>query len=54
MAALAAKSYITTGQAAFALHEMAILQIHQVKAHRELHQGSSEPEMMQELHTATN
>ncbi len=44
-AALAAKAYSAAGQAASALHAMAILQVHQAKVH---------PGLMQELRTATD
>ncbi|MGL4480260.1 MAG: hypothetical protein ACRCVK_18825 [Aeromonas veronii] len=53
-AALAAKAYSTAGQAASALHAMAILQVHQAKALKELHKGSSDPGLLQELRTATD
>lgn len=39
-AALAAKAYHATGQAASALYAIVILQVHQVKALKELHEGS--------------
>ncbi len=53
-AALAAKAYSAAGQAASALHAMAILQVHQAKALKEMHEGSSNPGLMQELRTATD
>lgn len=37
-----------------ALHAMAILQVYQTRALKELHKGSSDPELMLELHSATN
>ncbi|KAL0195227.1 hypothetical protein M9458_008799, partial [Cirrhinus mrigala] len=40
--------------AASALHAMAILQVHQAKALKQLHQGGSDPRLMQELRTATD
>lgn len=40
-------------QAASALHAMAILQVHQVRALKELHKGRSDPRLMQELPSAT-
>ncbi|KAI2646019.1 ORF V: Enzymatic polyprotein [Labeo rohita] len=52
--ALAAKAYSAAGQAASALHAMAILQVHQAKALKQLHQGGSDPRLMQELRTATD
>ncbi len=33
---------------------MAILQVHQAKALKQVHEGSTEPGLMQELHTATD
>ncbi len=52
-AALAAKAYSAAGQAASALHAMAILQVHQAKALKQVHEGSTDPGLMQELRTAT-
>ncbi|KAL0150903.1 hypothetical protein M9458_053822 [Cirrhinus mrigala] len=52
--ALAAKAYGAAGQAASALHAMAILQDHQVKTLKQLHEGSSDSEVMQELRSATD
>ncbi|XP_051564714.1 uncharacterized protein LOC127447139 [Myxocyprinus asiaticus] len=42
-----------SGQAASALHAMALLQVHQAKALKELHVGSSDTGLMQELCLAT-
>ncbi len=42
-AALAAKAYSAVGQAASALHAMAILHVHQAKALKEMHEGSFDP-----------
>ncbi len=42
-AALAAKAYSAAGQAASALHAMAILQVHQAKALKQVHKGSTDP-----------
>ncbi len=53
-AALVAKAYSAAGQAASALHAMAILQVHQAKALKQMHEGSSDPGLMQELRTATD
>ncbi len=53
-AALAAKAYSAAGQAASALHAMAILQVHQAKALKQVHEGSTDPWLMQELRTATD
>ncbi|KAL0165941.1 hypothetical protein M9458_037785, partial [Cirrhinus mrigala] len=41
-------------QAASALHAMAILQVHQAKALKKLHEGSPESGLMQELRTLTD
>ncbi len=54
MAALAAKAYSAAGQAASALHAMAILQVHQAKALKQVYEGSTDPGLMQELRTATD
>ncbi len=53
-AALAAKAYSAAGQAASALHAMAILQVLQAKALKQVHEGSTDPGLMQELRTATD
>ncbi len=53
-AALVAKAYSAAGQAASALHAMAILQVHQAKALKQVHEGSTDPGLMQELRTATD
>ncbi len=52
--ALAAKAYSAAGQAASALHAMDILQVHQAKALKQVHEGSTDPGLMQELRTATD
>ncbi|KAI2645524.1 Cytoplasmic polyadenylation element-binding protein [Labeo rohita] len=52
--ALAAKAYSSAGQDASVLHAMAILQVYQAKALKELHNGSSDPGLMQELRLVTN
>ncbi len=46
MAALAAKAYSAAGQAASALYAMAILQVHQAKALKQMHEGSTDPGLM--------
>ncbi len=51
-AAPAAKAYSAAGQAA--QHAMAILQVHQAKALKQVHEGSTDPGLMQELCTATD
>ncbi|MGL5830113.1 MAG: hypothetical protein ACRC0L_11165, partial [Angustibacter sp.] len=53
-AKLAAKACSAAGQAAAALHALAILQIHQAGALKQLHEGSSDQGVMQELRTATD
>ncbi len=53
-AAHAAKAYSAAGQAASALHAMAILQVHQAKALKQVHEGSTDPGLMRELRTATD
>ncbi len=53
-AALAAKAYSAAGQAAFSLHAMAILQVHQAKVLKQVHEGSTNPGLMQELRTSTD
>ncbi len=53
-AAHAAKAYSAAGQAASALHAMAILQVHQAKALKQVHEGSTDPGLMQELRMATD
>ncbi len=52
--ALMAKAYSAAGQAAFALHAMALLQVHQAKALKQLHKGGADPGVLQELRTATD
>ncbi len=52
--ALTAKAYGAAGQAASALHAMALLQIHQAKALKQLHEGGADPGVLQQLRTATN
>ncbi len=53
-AALAAKADSAAGQAASALHAMAIQQVHQAKVLKQVHEGSTDPGLMQELRTATD
>lgn len=43
-----ARAYNTTDQATSTLHAMAILQVHQAKVLRDLHEGGPDPEKMQE------
>ncbi len=53
-ACCAAKAYSAAGQAASLLHAMAILQVHQAKALKQVHECSTDPVMMQELRTVTD
>ncbi|KAL0165108.1 hypothetical protein M9458_040861, partial [Cirrhinus mrigala] len=46
-------AYCAAGQAATALHAMATLQVYKAKALKELHKGSPDQEVMQELRAAT-
>ncbi len=50
--ALTAKAYGAAGQAASALHAMALLQFHQAKALKQLHEGDADPGVLRELRTA--
>ncbi len=52
--ALTAKAYGAAGQAASALQAMALLQVHQAKALKQLHEGDADPGVLQELRTATD
>ncbi len=52
--ALTAKAYGAAGQAASAQHAMALLQVHQAKALKQLHEGDADPGVLQELRTATD
>ncbi len=49
-----AKAYSAAGQAASALHAMATLQVHQAKVLKQVHEGSTDPGLTQELRTATD
>ncbi len=49
-----AKAYSAAGKAASTLHAMAILQVHQAKALKQVHEGSTDPGLIQELRTATD
>ncbi|KAL0151337.1 hypothetical protein M9458_053331 [Cirrhinus mrigala] len=49
-----AKAYTASGQAASALHAMAILQVYQAKVLKDLHEGVPDPELLQELRSATD
>ncbi|KAL0163506.1 hypothetical protein M9458_039259, partial [Cirrhinus mrigala] len=52
--ALVAKAYMASGQAASALHTMAILQVYQAKVLKDLHEGVPDPELLHELRSATD
>ncbi len=52
--ALTAKAYGAAGQATSALHAMALLQVHQAKALKQLHEDDADPGVLQELRTATD
>ncbi len=49
--ALTGSAYAACGETAYALHAMALLQVHQAKALRELHEGGHDPEVLSELRT---
>ncbi len=51
--ALTGSAYAACGEAASALHAMALLQVHQAKALRDLHEGGHDPGVLSELRTAT-
>ncbi len=53
-ATLVAKTYSAAGQADSALHALAILQVHQAKALKQVDEGSTDLGLMQELRTATD
>lgn len=50
---LYSKAYTAAGHAATSLHAMAILEVHQTKALKELHKVKTDPGLMQKLRTAT-
>ncbi len=52
--ALTGSAYAACGEAASALHTMALLQVHQAKALRDLHEGGHDPGFLSELRTATD
>ncbi|KAL0199848.1 hypothetical protein M9458_003035, partial [Cirrhinus mrigala] len=49
-----ARAYTASGQTPSALHAMDILQVYQAKALKELDEGSSNPEVLRELRSATD
>ncbi|KAL0172912.1 hypothetical protein M9458_033223, partial [Cirrhinus mrigala] len=52
--ALVAKAYAASGQAVSTLRAMAILQVYQAKVLKDLHEGVPDPELLQELCSATD
>ncbi len=52
--ALTSSAYAAWGEATSPLHAMALLQVHQDKALRDLHEGGHDPEVLKELRTATD
>ncbi len=52
--ALTGSAYAACGEAASALHAMALLQVHQAKELRDLHEGGHDPGVLSELRTATD
>ncbi|KAI2648082.1 ORF V: Enzymatic polyprotein [Labeo rohita] len=54
LSALTDRAYSAAGQAATALHAMATLQVYQAKALKELHKGSPDQAVMQELRAVTD
>ena len=51
---LTGKAYKACGEAASAVHAMALLQVHQAKALKNLHEGGHDPQVLQELRIATD
>ncbi len=51
---LTSRTYQACGEDASALHTMALLQVHQAKAPRDLHEGGHDPQVLQELRAATD
>ncbi|XDV28642.1 hypothetical protein PO909_031873 [Leuciscus waleckii] len=51
---LTGKAYSACGEAASALHAMALLQVHQAKALSDMQEGGTDPGVLQELRTATD
>ncbi len=51
---LTGRAYQACGEAASALHAMALLQVHQPKALRDLHEGGHDPQVHHELRAATD
>lgn len=51
---LTGKAYKAAGQAASTICAMALLQVYQAKVLKELHKGSTDPGLLQELRTAAD
>ncbi len=51
---LTGRAYQACGEAASALHAMALLQVHQAKALRDLHEGGHDPQVHHEFRAATD
>ena len=51
---LIGKAYQACGEAGSALHAMALLQVHQAQALKDLHEGGHDPAVLQELRAATD
>ncbi|XDV49855.1 hypothetical protein PO909_019027 [Leuciscus waleckii] len=51
---LTGKAYKACGKAASAVHAMALLQVHQAKALKDLHEGGHDPQVLHELCIATD
>ncbi len=51
---LTGRAYQTCGEAASTLHAMALLQVHQAKALRDLHEGGHDPQVHHKLRAATD
>ncbi len=51
---LTGRAYQACGEAASALHAMALLQVHQAKALRDLHEGGHDPQVHHELRAETD
>ncbi len=54
LSGLTGSAYSACGEAASALHAMALLQVHQAKALRDLHEGGHDLAVLHELSTATD
>ncbi|KAL0165845.1 hypothetical protein M9458_037689, partial [Cirrhinus mrigala] len=52
--ALIGSAYVACGEAGSALHAMALLQVHQAKALKDLYEGGHDPEVLKELRVTTD